>query len=67
MTVADLTAFGLEPQDPSADDGDDEIDEPETQWPECVDCGYDGPEVKTRLNQSVPLCTACFADREGLL
>ncbi|AFO55974.1 MULTISPECIES: hypothetical protein [unclassified Natrinema] len=66
--MADLTAFGLEPQDSSDDDDDDDgTDEPVTQWPECVDCGYDGPEVKTRLNQSVPLCTACFAEREGLL
>ena len=65
--MADLTAFGLEPQDSPADDGDDRDDDPEPQWPECVGCGHVGPEVKTRLNQPVPLCTACFADREGLL
>ena len=65
--MTDLTAFGLEPQDPP-DDGDEESEtEPESPWSECVDCSYGGPEVKTRLNQSVPLCTACFADREGLL
>ena len=68
----DLTAFGLEPQDSSADgDGEDSETEPEADsnpvWPECEDCEYVGPEVKCRLGQSVPLCTACFAEREGLL
>ncbi|SER14919.1 hypothetical protein [Natrinema salaciae] len=68
----DLTAFGLQPQD-SADDEADEVSETESEtesapvWPECEDCGYGGPEVKCRLGQSVPLCTACFAEREGLL
>ncbi|WP_276252989.1 hypothetical protein [Halomontanus rarus] len=65
--MADLTAFGLEPQDPPESDDDDRDDDPEPQWPECDDCGYVGREVTGRLNQSVPLCTACFAEREGLL
>lgn len=68
----DLTAFGLQLQD-SADDGLDEVSETESEtdsdpvWPECDDCEYVGPEVKCRLGQSIPLCTACFAEREGLL
>lgn len=66
--MTDLTAFGLEPQDP-ADDSDERDDDADRgqQWPECVDCGYVGRETKTRLNQPVPLCTACFVEREGLL
>lgn len=64
----DLTAFGLEPQDSSADEGDESPEsDSDPVWPECDDCGYVGPEVKCRLGQSVPLCTACFAEREGLL
>ena len=65
--MSDLSAFGIEPQAPSVDDLEDDGDEPSSQWPECVDCGYVGREVTGRLNQSVPLCTACFAEREGLL
>lgn len=66
--MSDLSAFGIEPQDPpAADESDDGDEEPSVQWPECVDCGYVGREVTGRLNQSVPLCTACFAEREGLL
>ncbi|WP_049928662.1 hypothetical protein [Halopiger goleimassiliensis] len=65
--MTDLTEFGVsDPQEPAGDD-DDEPDEPASQWPACIDCGYVGREVKSRLGQSVPLCTACFAEREGLL
>ncbi|MFP8954528.1 hypothetical protein ACLI4Z_16400 [Natrialbaceae archaeon A-arb3/5] len=64
--MADLIAFGLEPQDPPEDESDEPA-EPDPQWPECDDCEYVGPEVKARIGQPVPLCTACFAEREGLL
>ncbi|MEY7852157.1 hypothetical protein AB7C87_23485 [Natrarchaeobius sp. A-rgal3] len=66
--MSDLTAFGLEPRDPPEEDDDDEVSETVSEtWSECVDCGYVGYEVKARLQHSVPLCTACFAEREGLL
>ena len=65
--MADLTAFGLQLQDPPEDERDESEEQPEPIWPECPDCGYVGPEVKGRLGQSVQLCTACFAEREGLL
>ncbi|MCU4972940.1 hypothetical protein OB955_09310 [Halobacteria archaeon AArc-m2/3/4] len=65
--MADLRDFGLKPQDPPEGDDDDRDDDPEPRWPECDDCGYVGREVTGRLNQSVPLCTACFVEREGLL
>ncbi len=65
--MADLTAFGLEPQDPSDDDREESDTDSEPVWSECVDCGYAGYEVEARLQYPVPLCTACFAEREGLL
>lgn len=70
--MTDLTTFGLEPQDP-VDDEADEVSETESEadsepvWSECVDCEYVGYEVKNRLSHPIPLCPACFADREGLL
>lgn len=65
--MMDLSAWGVEPQEPPADDDTAEDEEPTNHWPECADCRYAGPEVKARLGQSVALCTACFAEREGLL
>ncbi len=62
----DLTAFGLEPQDPPKEEGGPAEDESEQVWSQCVDCEYAGYEVKTRLQQPVPLCPACFVNREGL-
>ncbi|MEY7847907.1 hypothetical protein AB7C87_01715 [Natrarchaeobius sp. A-rgal3] len=63
--MADLTAFGLEPQDPDSDD-EDTNDDPDSVWAECVDCGYVGYEVKCRGEDGIPLCPDCFADWEGL-
>ncbi|WP_137289512.1 hypothetical protein [Natronorubrum halophilum] len=66
--MADLTAFGLEPQEP-ADNNDHDESETDTEpvWSECADCEYVGYEVKCRLQYPIPLCTACFVEREGLL
>ncbi|MEY7849548.1 hypothetical protein AB7C87_10175 [Natrarchaeobius sp. A-rgal3] len=61
--MADLTAPGLEPQDPDTDDKEAETD---AVWSECVDCEYGGYEVKCRGADGIPLCPDCFADWEGL-
>ncbi|WP_255193963.1 hypothetical protein [Natronobeatus ordinarius] len=65
--MSDLTAFGLEPQDPADDEpiAHEESDE-SAIWAACLDCEYVGYEVSTRFGQSVPLCPDCFAEREGL-
>ncbi|MFC6716256.1 hypothetical protein ACFQGT_07875 [Natrialbaceae archaeon GCM10025810] len=65
--MADLTAFGLELRDSSEDEPAEES-EPESEaiWTECLECGCAGYDVKIRSVYSVPLCPACFAEREGL-
>ncbi|AXR82314.1 hypothetical protein [Natrarchaeobaculum sulfurireducens] len=65
--MVDLTAFGLEPQESSDVDNDDDLEgEVDPVWSKCVGCSYVGYEVKCRRQSEIPLCPDCFAEREGL-